>query len=670
MSIINILQNTRWYICALNLLRNNRLSVLHRQNSTCMSEEIIIPNKIPRSPTDILKALATTIKRDPTAPHYKYHDDPYLIPMSNNAKRIYALSQESGRKAAIWIREKHADLFQHVEADPPIEAFLPKPRFDEFDALDDETLMKIIETASVNDAIELYELMTKNNIGVSDESKFALLELLCFFNENEDLAEELVEEKWYSQTADDKLTQRKTWRDKGYATRLFSELPACSRSYSALIMGMIKYHQIEGAFKLYQEALDKGYILSLGAYNSVLKCANFIKEGWSERWKFTEEILTFMNENGCKPNIQTLNILLNTLSLNPNAADTKDIALKLIAEVGQFGVEPSLGTYHFLLCIFCKQGRSSKRYNLLENILDNIERKEFEIQDPNDTLFFNTAIENCRFHLHDINLAFRLNKFLWHGKNYNFIGNAQRESSYYRHFFMLLFESEVMETIMEQYNYYVPNIYIPEIQVMEALTETVTIHGAVELYPKIWTDIVMFEMFDKNKIIVALLRGMVLNHAPLTSPPSETAIKLADIAYSVFVKNKESTSRVESEWNGDILGNIITLCLCANYIEEAFTIAKILFQKSQVTGVPSIESLDMLLDACIKTKNLRTAMEVLQYAHDNDFPDVKKLAKKLIKETYLSPANSTHIVALFGSNILKEDVDMEVSKNSFDKEKL
>lgn len=57
----------------------------------------------------------------------------------------------------------------------------------------------------------------------------------------------------------------------------------------------------------------------------------------------------------------------------------------------------------------------------------------------------------------------------------------------------------------------------------------------------------MFEMFDKNKIIVALLRGMVLNHAPLTSPPSETAIKLADIAYSVFVKNKESTSRVESE---------------------------------------------------------------------------------------------------------------------------
>lgn len=31
------------------------------------------------------------------------------------------MSQESGRKAAQWIREEHADLFQHRVADPPIE---------------------------------------------------------------------------------------------------------------------------------------------------------------------------------------------------------------------------------------------------------------------------------------------------------------------------------------------------------------------------------------------------------------------------------------------------------------------------------------------------------------------------------------------------------------------
>lgn len=36
----------------------------------------------------------------------------------------------------------------------------------------------------------------------------------------------------------------KNFRDKGYAERLFSELPPSPRSYSALIMGMVKYFQV------------------------------------------------------------------------------------------------------------------------------------------------------------------------------------------------------------------------------------------------------------------------------------------------------------------------------------------------------------------------------------------------------------------------------------------
>ena len=65
--------------------------------------------------------MENTIHRDPTAPHYKYMDDPYLIPISNFEKRSYALAKESGRKAAMWIRQQHADFFQHKNADPFIE---------------------------------------------------------------------------------------------------------------------------------------------------------------------------------------------------------------------------------------------------------------------------------------------------------------------------------------------------------------------------------------------------------------------------------------------------------------------------------------------------------------------------------------------------------------------
>lgn len=72
----------------------------------------------------VFQAISSTIQRDPTAAHYKYHDDPYLIPVSNFQKRAYALSQESGRKSAQWILNQHPNLFNHKVAFPPIEVKL------------------------------------------------------------------------------------------------------------------------------------------------------------------------------------------------------------------------------------------------------------------------------------------------------------------------------------------------------------------------------------------------------------------------------------------------------------------------------------------------------------------------------------------------------------------
>ena len=78
-------------------------------NTISKEEKIDIPKRIHRGPTDILNALSNTVSIDLTAPHYKYHDDPYLIPISNIGKRTFAMAQEAGRKAAKWIRQEHSD---------------------------------------------------------------------------------------------------------------------------------------------------------------------------------------------------------------------------------------------------------------------------------------------------------------------------------------------------------------------------------------------------------------------------------------------------------------------------------------------------------------------------------------------------------------------------------
>lgn len=175
-------------------------------------EKIEIPKRIPRGPTDILRALESTLSRDPTAAHYKYHDDPYLIPVSNVAKRSYALAQEAGRKAAMWVRQEHSDLFQHKEMDPPIEKFIPKVIYNENSQVGIEDLRNTIQKELVLDSILVYKLLLNKNVAVNGDIKQELLELVCFYNEEDALNDDLIEERWFRQTGKGRDRMRKTWK--------------------------------------------------------------------------------------------------------------------------------------------------------------------------------------------------------------------------------------------------------------------------------------------------------------------------------------------------------------------------------------------------------------------------------------------------------------------------
>ncbi len=64
-------------------------------------------------------------------------------------------------------------------------------------------------------------------------------------------------------------------------------------------------------------------------------------------------------------------------------------------------------------------------------------------------------------------------------------------------------------------------------------------NGAINLYSRAWTDIVMFEMADRVFLLALLLNGMVLNSPPVAIPPTDTAVKLADLAWSIYNKAEE-----------------------------------------------------------------------------------------------------------------------------------
>ncbi|KAJ8727118.1 hypothetical protein PYW08_015515 [Mythimna loreyi] len=488
------------------------------QNSKS-SDGISPPPRKPRGPTDILQALAATVGTDPTAAHYKYHDDPYLIPLSNFRKRSYALSAEAGRKAAAWIRDEHAELFTTREWDPPsknktpyfnadpiIEAFAPKPIYNDASKVTEEDLKYTIQNALIDDSVTIFQLLGGAS-AVSDELKLQLLQLLCFYNEKEPDSMEWLEERWFAANIRDR--QAATWKIGGLADQIFESMdPKTPEAYCAMIQGMAKYYQAERAHMLTTEAKEKGIPLSTGVYNSLIGCVGFLREGTALRIETLRSLLAEMHEQGISPNDETLSACLRSLSAWGGGKLLQQMALQIVAEFKRLDIQPGLAAYYYLLCLFCKE--RGPRFDILSTILNELEQKEhLEAKEPADTNFFITAMGVCSDHLQNITMAERLHALLMKGDNYKLVGDAYKESIYYRHYVTVACRHAPFEKTLELLDTLVPNVYVPEPTVMEEIIKTLEVGGAGDRLAQAWSQLVVFGHGKRARLVERLLDAMI-----------------------------------------------------------------------------------------------------------------------------------------------------------------
>ncbi|CAI6343787.1 unnamed protein product [Macrosiphum euphorbiae] len=626
-----------------------RLSSSTLEKSSSNGTKIDIPKYINRSSTDILKAISSTIQRDPTAAHFKYHDDPYLIPVSNFQKRAYALSQESGRKAAHWILNQHPELFNHKVAFPPIEKFCPKVVYDESYDLDENELKTIIEKGIVSDAIAVYNLLKKKDIEISSDTQQSLLELVCFYNNQDDLEEDWIEERWYTQANKNREEYRNTWKSNGFAMTLFSTIKSPnSHHYSIIIQGMAKYNQFEEAYNLYKEANEKGFILSINAYNSAIKTAIYVKEGADHKWLHIQEILTQMHDSGVPMNLWTLNSILNVLTTMTTNSESKKYALKTIAEAKQFDIEPCLASYYYLLQIFCSDRKNKS--TILVDILNLIEEKPLSIKDLADTNFFMAAMENCRYHLQNVDVALRVHSVLLKAKNYNLIGDSYRESVYYRHFFAILCQNESVEFLMKYYYDLVPHIYIPEPAITELIVKTLNVAAAVELYPKIWSDILMFDQADREPIIIELINGMAQNLFPSFEQSIKEKLSLLSGTIYDAIEERKETGKIKMPWTGTMLGNLINICLFGDNINKATEIiVKLHKNQNEIIGIPDSLTIATFLDYCIENNYFNELLKCIEYSLEVNYLELDDFISKIMTKMTLSPMQRAHLSKLVGT---------------------
>lgn len=390
-------------------------------------------------------------------------------------------------------------------------------------------------------------------------------------------------------------------------------------------------------------------------FNAIISVSNFLKETADQRWELCRDLLQQMAHQQLRPNLGTLNAVLEVVSTFGNFKFARSSALKALAEFKQFGLEPSLSTYYYLLIIFCRERGPVS--HIIVDILNEIKGRDFTIQHPRDTYFFATAMDVCRNHLNDKSLAKKVDELLHTGNNYDLIGDTYKEAIYYRHYFALLCQTEPIDEFMKTYDLLVPNVYIPEPGIMEEILKAVEMHGAVELMPRLWSDMVIFDHITRESLLTRTLQILVDNPAQEDLPSHQSLPEqVGKIALDIYQKiaDPERRRQKDLQFTGKMIGDILVLLVRSGDFEKASEVfTHIDKNQHRIPGTPSEKCLQEYIESCIENKAPTKALICLQYAVENNM-DSQPMAKRIDAGFTLNEVHLSKLKSLVGENFVSK----------------
>ncbi|XP_065317946.1 small ribosomal subunit protein mS39-like [Gordionus sp. m RMFG-2023] len=468
--------------------------------------------------------LSSTIKIDFTSPSFKYHDDPYLIPLSNPEKRNYSLSQESGRLAARYFLNKYPQLFEDYIDHPNVKKFYStNSKLNNIlsqKSSEDKLIQLVYVDAPFEDIMSVYNDLKSNNIEINFECQLLILQYFAFFNSSDpnyhnhddyfegnassDEIKSLTSQDdniisepgddmyWYKHyTGIQPYTQR--WKNLGIANQIWSDMKyKTSEAYTIIISALSKYMNADKSFALYDEMKSKSIPLNVKIYNSLLALIPLQQDNAELQWNLAKKLMEEMSLNCVIPDLYTFNNSLRVVTKIRDYKIASSICFQLLAEMQRCRIEPSLATFLLVLNCFYRDKRSYS--TIIYDVVDNMQGREYSIRHPQDIDFFTTAMSICRFNLQDKNLAHQIMDLYHFGKNKIMIGNDSNHRSFFFHYFKILFKNESLENIIAIYDKLIPSeycadpIFIKDILAIPALVSKSFDNYEPHFIIRLWTD--------------------------------------------------------------------------------------------------------------------------------------------------------------------------------------
>lgn len=613
--------------------------------ATTTDSNIKIPNRIPRGPTDILKALEKTVNYDLTGPSYKFFDDPNLAPYHDRQGRLYSLAKNAGKKAARWVRNEHPELFTQVISEPPVMSYMPSTPITA-ETANEDLLFQTICDGKVSDAIKIYELMQEKNVDVAQDLQLSLLELLCFYNCEDPIPMDNEAERYYGQKFK-KDQNINSWKDHPLVKTLFESLkPLGSAPYSALICGLYENGAKPEGDKLVEEAKQNNITLDVNAYNSIITRSITVYEKHDVKRDTLLDVLKEMDLKGVKPNLGTLNATMDVIS-RLGFRDKYNFTIQLMAEFNRQGVKPSLGTYAYVIRGLV--GRNKPDPNLIifvSSILKTLKGQTLEAKDASDLLFFEWVMKACA-QCDNLSCAIECLELFMHSKN-RMLLNGFKTNNFYNNFFQVLTVKADFETLVKYYKLLCPHAHTASPELYSTLFEACDLNCAIREVPELWkhylgtgslNEETLLKMFDVAKNVSALPDPASLEIRPVLGELSENFLtyKINAESQRVFEKVPLTT---------EMCNSLLVLLARGPHWSGVQTCLKHMSGKSMW---PEKEALTQVLESCFANDNPSMAVAVIKYCHSNYGPklELQSVASKFLKTDFLDQKLKDEIKEVF-----------------------
>ncbi|NXN64098.1 PTCD3 protein, partial [Himantopus himantopus] len=588
--------------------------------------------------------------QDPTAAHYMFQDDPFLMPRNAANCRLFSLSKESGRNAAKYIIKEFPQYFDKIFAEPNVPCLMPEVLTPQIEGVSEEALKERIHLRRVKDSVDLFDQLVQAGTPVSLETTNSLLDLLCFYGDGESTLEkeegqkedlEEPEVNASEQKAPKRQLQRGSqlfgsrWRENNNAERIFKIMPERNaHSYCTMIRGMVKHGASAKAYDMYMDLLNERHKADVHTFNALITAVPYLKERFLERWELAKVFLNHMAQQGVQPNLLTFNALLKTLRRCGGVG--RHMSLLVMKEMEALGIEPSLATYDHLLFIFYR-GVDLCPPGIILEVLDDVEKKSFTPQDPDDGMDFNISDdlhclslgEKC-CDLKDIKLAYRLNKAMEKGDNWKFL-DIDRLNAYWSKFFSLLCMMEQIDVVLKWYKEMSPSVFYPTPKNILDLLQALDAANHLEVIPSVWEDMKQLGFSRRQDLLEELLSLMSREQHP-----EEIQLAFAKCAEDIKAVH-EQTGREQAplEWTGSMVGHVALLFSRVGRTQDAWYV-NMMERFQQINRIPTEQVMDEFFNCAKQTNCPDEAIKLVKLAESFGLPSSQRLKSRMEKEFELS----------------------------------